>query len=125
MKRFAKACAAVSMALMMSTAVGFAAETEHPNMDHGTTNKAAISDEVDTALNITPKMGTKFTVYLAPDIPETIPIVHEIPKMGDVGIDQKTLLEALLVAGGCYLVSDGVATACKGKRKDDKAATPA
>lgn len=28
MKRFAKACAAVSMALMMSTAVGFAAETE-------------------------------------------------------------------------------------------------
>ena len=120
MKRFAKACAAVSMALMMSTAVGFAAET-----DHGTTNKAAVSDEVDTALNITPKMGTKFTVYLAPDIPETIPIVHEIPKMGDVGIDQKTLLEALLVAGGCYLVSDGVATACKGKRKDDKAATPA
>ena len=100
MKRFAKACAAVSMALMMSTAVGFAAETEHPNMDHGTTNKAAVSDEVDTALNITPKMGTKFTVYLAPDIPETIPIVHEIPKMGDVGIDQKTLLEALLVAGG-------------------------
>lgn len=65
MKRFAKACAAVSMALMMSTAVGFAAETEHPNMDHGTTNKAAVSDEVDTALNITPKMGTKFTVYLA------------------------------------------------------------
>ena len=110
MKRFAKACAAVSMALMMSTAVGFAAETEHPNMDHGTTNKAAVSDEVDTALNITPKMGTKF---------------HEIPKMCDVGIDQKTLLEALLVAGGCYLVSDGVATACKGKRKDDKAATPA
>ena len=50
MKRFAKACAAVSMALMMSTAVGFAAETEHPNMDHGTTNKAAVSDEVDTAL---------------------------------------------------------------------------
>ena len=44
MKRFAKACAAVSMALMMSTAVGFAAETEHPNMDHGTTNKAAVSD---------------------------------------------------------------------------------
>ena len=80
MKRFAKACAAVSMALMMSTAVGFAAETEHPNMDHGTTNKAAVSDEVDTALNITPKMGTKFTVYLAPDIPETIPLSMKSPR---------------------------------------------
>lgn len=126
MKRLAKAFAAVSMAAMLTTAVGFAADSEHPNMDHGAANKAQVSEDVDTALNITPKMGTKFTVYLAPDIPETIPIVKEIPKMGDVGIDQKTLFEALLVAGGCYLVSDGVATVCKkSKKKETTAANPA
>ena len=86
---------------MLTTAVGFAADSEHPNMDHGTANKAQVSEDVDTALNITPKMG-------------------------DVGIDQKTLFEALLVAGGCYLVSDGVATVCKkSKKKETTAANPA
>lgn len=126
MKRLAKAIAAVAIAGTMCTTVGFAATTpnsEHPTMDHGTAGKAQVSEEIDTALNVNPNMGTKFTVYLAPDIPKAIPIVHEIPKMGDLGIDQKTLLEALVIAGGCYFVSDGIAVACR-KRKTEPELEP-
>lgn len=84
-------------------------------------HKAMVSEETDKAYDEKPNMGTKFNLYLAPDIPETVPpIKKDVPKMGDTGIPQESLLQALLVAGGCYLVSDGVAVACKGGRRKPK-----
>ena len=62
MKRLAKAFAAVSMAAMLTTAVGFAADSEHPNMNHGTSNKAQVFEDVDTPLIITPKNCMLFIV---------------------------------------------------------------
>ena len=102
---------------------GFAADSPHPG-EHGTVDKAMVSEETDKAYDEKPNMGTKFNLYLAPDIPETVPpIKKDVPKMGDTGIPQESLLQALLVAGGCYLVSDGVAVACKcGRRKPKKTA---
>ena len=111
MKQLAKVLASFSLAATMCLGVGFAADSPHPG-EHGT---------VDKAYDEKPNMGTKFNLYLAPDIPETVPpIKKDVPKMGDTGIPQESLLQALLVAGGCYLVSDGVAVACKGGRRKPK-----
>ena len=112
MKQFAKVLASFSLAATMCLGVGFAADSPHPG-EHGTVDKAMVSEETDKAYDEKPNMGTKFNLYLAPDIPETVPpIKKDVPKMGDTGIPQESLLQALLVAGGCYLVSDGAAVAC-------------
>ena len=100
MKQFAKVLASFSLAATMCLGVGFAADSPHPG-EHGTVDKAMVSEETDKAYDEKPNMGTKFNLYLAPDI-------------------QESLLQALLVAGGCYLVSDGVAVACKGGRRKPK-----
>lgn len=120
MKQLAKVLASFSLAATMCLGVGFAADSPHPG-EHGTVDKAMVSEETDKAYDEKPNMGTKFNLYLAPDIPETVPpIKKDVPKMGDTGIPQESLLQALLVAGGCYLVSDGVAVACKGGRRKPK-----
>ena len=120
MKQFAKVLASFSLAATMCLGVGFAADSPHPG-EHGTVDKAMVSEETDKAYDEKPNMGTKFNLYLAPDIHETVPpIKKDVPKMGDTGIPQESLLQALLVAGGCYLVSDGVAVACKGGRRKPK-----
>lgn len=106
MKQLAKVLASFSLAATMCLGVGFAADSPHPG-EHGTVDKAMVSEETDKAYDEKPNMGTKFNLYLAPDIPETVPpIKKDVPKMGDTGIPQESLLQALLVAGGCYLVSD-------------------
>ena len=92
MKQLAKVLASFSLAATMCLGVGFAADSPHPG-ENGTVDKAM----------------------------ETVPpIKKDVPKMGDTGIPQESLLQALLVAGGCYLVSDGVAVACKGGRRKPK-----
>lgn len=124
MRRLAKSLAACALAVMMCMAVGFA--EEHPGR-HGDTNSAMVSDDhdlkngADVGTNPDPNMGTKFTIYLPPDVPEPAPVVKDTPKMGDNGYDQKGLMTALLMAGGCYLVSDGVAVACRDTKRKRKA----
>ena len=82
MKQLAKVLASFSLAATMCLGVGFAADSPHPG-EHGTVDKAMVSEETDKAYDEKPNMGTKFNLYLAPDIPETVPpIKKDVPKMG-------------------------------------------
>ena len=87
MKQFAKVLASFSLAATMCLGVGFAADSPHPG-EHGTVDKAMVSEETDKAYDEKPNMGTKFNLYLAPDIPETVPRYRHssrIPAPGPAG----------------------------------------
>lgn len=77
MKQFAKVLASFSLAATMCLGVGFAADSPHPG-EHGTVDKAMVSEETDKAYDEKPNMGTKFNLYLAPDIPETVPPIKRM-----------------------------------------------
>ena len=62
--------------------------------EHG----ATVSNEVDTASNHDPEMGTRYFMYIPPDP------VYEMPKMGDDSTSRKQLAWITLGTGLGYLV---------------------
>lgn len=61
--------------------------------EHG----ATVSNEVDTASNYDPSMGTRYFMYIPPDP------VYEMPKMGGDGVSRKQLVWITLGTGLGYL----------------------
>lgn len=80
---------ALVAALSLTMVTAFAEELP---VERATENSATVSDEVDTADNSDPHMGTTYYMYLAPDIVATNP-----PDMGVSGPST----DALIPAGRC------------------------
>ena len=60
--------------------------------------EATVSDEVDTANNYDPNMGTQFYMYIPPDV-----VANDYPQMSDTGIATQWLLCGALACGLGYL----------------------
>ena len=67
-------------------------------VERATENSATVSDEVDTADNSDPHMGTTYYMYLAPDIVATNP-----PDMGVSGPSTDALILLAVAVGCAYL----------------------
>ena len=72
------------------------AEEKHP-MEHGTTSKAAVSEEVDTATNYDNDMSTQIYMYIP------APEVKNVPNMGDAGMNVNLLCVITIGLGLAYL----------------------
>lgn len=83
------------LALSMCTVVAFAEELP---VDIPSPDKATVSGETDTATNTDPDMGTKFYMYIPPDV-----VANDYPQMGDEGIPVSLFLTGAVVSGLAYL----------------------
>ena len=81
-------------------------------MERATENSATVSDEVDTADNSDPHMGTTYYMYLAPDIVATNP-----PDMGVNGPSTDALILLAVAVGCAYLCVSAYAHGGKDKRE--------
>lgn len=100
-KMLKKSIAALSVALCMAAFTVPAMALKLPNeIEHATEDGATVSERVDEADNYDNTMGTRFYLYIEPDI---IYSAKAIPKMGDEGVDFFTLALAALTVGTAYL----------------------
>lgn len=104
---------ALAAALSLTMVTAFAEELP---VEKATENSATVSDEVDTADNSDPHMGTTYYMYLAPDIVATNP-----PDMGVSGPSTDMLLLLAVAVGGVYLCVSAYAYGGKDKRTADAA----
>lgn len=110
-KNFPKMSTAIIMAVMLvfgaSSMTAFAEELP---TDIPTPDKAAVSSETDKATNEDPEMGTKFYMYIPPDV-----VPNDYPQMGDEGISVQWFLIGAIVSGVTYL---GVTAYANGEKKE-------
>lgn len=104
----------LAFAVCAAAAVPAFAADAHPGISHGTKGGASVSEEVDTAQNTDPSMGTMFCMYLEPD---AITVV-DTPKMGDNGIEPTYLLMAAICCGVAYLCCNAYAGSTPRRRKN-------
>lgn len=95
-KRFAAVILSLALAFSCTSITAFAEELP---IDKATPDEATVSEEVDEATTTDPEMGTKFFMYIPPDVEE-----QDIPKMGDEGIPTSMLVAAALMTGAGYLL---------------------
>lgn len=88
----------VVTAALLAAVLACPAWAEEMPVERATPNKATVSEQVDTATNNKPSMGTQYWMYLEPDA-----VVSDIPKMGDEGLSTEILLAAALIAGAVYV----------------------
>lgn len=86
---------------------------EEMPVDRATENSATVSDQVDTATNEDPHMGTTYYMYLAPDL-----VVSDPPLMGVDGPSTNLLVLLAMAVGAAYL---GVSAYANGDKKRDAA----
>ena len=98
-KTLSKAIAGISILLILLSATAFTAfaATDYPGKIPSAGN-AEVSEEVDTATNEDPEMGTKFYIYIPPD-----PTANDYPKMADEGIAVQWFILGAIVSGLIYL----------------------
>lgn len=105
-KNFPKMSTAIIMAVMLvfgaSSMTAFAEELP---TDIPTPDKAAVSLETDKATNEDPEMGTKFYMYIPPDV-----VPNDYPQMGDEGVPVQWFLAGAVVSGVFYLGVTAYAT---------------
>ena len=82
--------------------------------ERATENSATVSDEVDTADNSDPHMGTTYYMYLAPDIVATNP-----PDMGVSGPSTDALILLAVAVGCAYLCVSAYAHGGKDEQAAD------
>lgn len=96
-----KSIATLGIAACVATfTVPAMAEKLPKELEHATEDGATVSERVDEADNYDNTMGTKFYLFIEPDI---IYSAKAIPKMGDEGVDFITLALAALSVGTAYL----------------------
>ena len=102
MKRFTKTAAALCGIVLCTAALTVPAMALKlpKEIEHATKDGATVSERVDTADNNDNTMGTRYYMYIEPDI---IYSAKAIPKLGDEGVDFITLALASLSVGTAYL----------------------
>lgn len=70
-----------------------------PTPDHAT-----VSQETDNATNTDPDMGTKFYMYIPPDV-----VAKDYPQMGDEGVSVNIFLAGAALSGIGYLATSAYA----------------
>lgn len=88
----------VVTAALLAAVLACPARAEEMPVEQATPNKATVSEQVDTATNNKPSMGTQYWMYLEQDA-----VVSDIPKMGDEGLSTEILLAAAMIAGAVYV----------------------
>ena len=86
----------------------------YTSVERATENSATVSDEVDTADNSDPHMGTTYYMYLAPDIVATNP-----PDMGVSGPSTDALILLAVAVGCAYLCVSAYAHGGKDEQAAD------
>ena len=102
---------ALVAALSLTMVTAFAEELP---VERATENSATVSDEVDTADNSDPHMGTTYYMYLAPDIVATNP-----PDMGVSGPSTDALILLAVAVGCAYLCVSAYAHGGKDEQAAD------
>lgn len=97
-KAFQKVSAALMAVMLMFGAFSLTALAEELPIDIPTPDKATVSDETDKATNEDPDMGTKFYMYIPPDV-----VSNDYPQMGDEGVSLQWLLAGAVASGVAYL----------------------
>lgn len=86
---------------------------EEMPVGRATENSATVSEQVDTATNEDPRMGTTYYMYLAPDL-----VVTDPPLMGVDGPNTNLLVLLAMAVGAAYLC---VSAYAHGGKKQDAA----
>lgn len=97
-KTFRKVPAALMAVMLMFGAFSMTAFAEELPIDIPTPDKATVSAETDKATKENPDMGTKFYMYIPPDV-----VPNDYPQMGDEGIPVQWFLAGTIVSGVTYL----------------------
>ena len=97
-KTFRKVSAALLAVMLAFGAFSMTALAEELPVDIPTPDKATVSEETDKATNEDPDMGTKFYMYIPPDV-----VPNDYPQMGDEGIPVQWFLAGAMVSGVAYL----------------------
>lgn len=114
-KPFAKLfCLMLALAVIFTMTAVTAFAEELP-VDRATENGATVSEQVDTATNDDPRMGTTYYMYLAPDIVAANP-----PDMGVHGPSTDTLMLAAMIIGAAYLCVSGIAYSKKSEGRSSR-----
>lgn len=87
-------------ACLAALAIPAMAEKLPEDLKRATFDEATVSKSVDEADNYDNTMGTKFYLFIEPDLIYTS---KALPKMGDEGIDFATLALTALSVGTAYL----------------------
>lgn len=98
-KTFGKVIAVIStlLILLSVTALTAFAASDYPGKIPSP-GETEVSEEVDTATNEDPEMGTKFYIYIPPD-----PTANDYPNMADEGIAVQWFILGAIVSGLVYL----------------------
>lgn len=83
--------------LFLLVGVSQPVKAEEIPIKQATEQGATISEDVDTATNVSPDMSTEFFMYIPPEP------VYEVPKMGDDGFDIVQMIYGAFGIGACYL----------------------
>ena len=97
-KAFRKVSAALMAIMLVFGAFSMTAFAEELPIDIPTPDKATVSEETDKATNEDPDMGTKFYMYIPPDV-----VPNDYPQMGDEGISAQWFLAGAVGSGLAYL----------------------
>ena len=100
-KAFRKVSAALMAIMLVFGAFSMTAFAEELPIDIPTPDKATVSEETDKATNEDPDMGTKFYMYIPPDV-----VPNDYPQMGDEGISAQWFLAGAVV---CLLYTSDAA----------------
>lgn len=97
-KAIQKVSAALMTIMLVFGVFSMTAFAEELPIDIPTPDKATVSEETDKTTNENPDMGTKFYMYIPPDI-----VPNDYPQMGDEGIPVQWFLAGAIVSGVAYL----------------------
>lgn len=109
-KIFQKVSATLMTVMLILGASSVTAFAEELPIEIPTSDKATVSEEMDKATNKDPDIGTKFYMYIPPDV-----VPNDYPQMGDEGISVQWFLIGAIVSGVTYL---GVTAYANGEKKE-------